>query len=352
MKICVIGTVGIPASYGGFETLAERLIDTDKAEFTIYCSGKHYQNRAKKYKTADLVFIPCDANGVSSIIYDLLSMLHALISGHNNFLVLGVSGAIFFPILSCFPKIKIITNIDGIEWRRDKWKGLAKSFLKFSEFMAIKFSSQIVSDNDAITKYITKVYKSNCKTIAYGGDHAFKSMSKVKLDENFDTLAPSALSICRIEPENNVHLILKAFSKAKLPIIFIGNWGKSSYGKELYKKYKDKANITLLEPIYCLDTLHAYRTSCSVYVHGHSAGGTNPSLVEMMHFSKPIVAFDCSFNRATMENAGNYFDSSNGLAKLLDNPDSLGDSAKMSEIAKRRYTWEIIREQYLELFAI
>ena len=72
----------------------------------------------------------------------------------------------------------------------------------------------------------------------------------------------------------------------------------------------------------------------------------------MMHFSKPIVAFDCSFNRATMENAGNYFDSSNGLAKLLDNPDSLGDSAKMSEIAKRRYTWEIIREQYLELFAI
>ena len=296
------------------------------------------------------MYIPIDANGVSSVFYDLVSMFHALISGHKNFLVLGVSGAIFLPILSCFPKVKIITNIDGIEWRREKWKGLAKTFLKFSESLAVRFSTQVVSDNDSITNYISEEYQSSCKTIAYGGDHAFVAMANVKLDDIFDASDPFALSICRIEPENNVHLILEAFSEAKLRIVFIGNWEKSSYGSALYKKYKDKINITLLNPIYCLDTLHAFRSACSVYVHGHSAGGTNPSLVEIMHFSKPIAAFDCSFNRATMEDKGNYFSSSKGLAKILGESNSLVDGNAMAEIAKRRYTWEIIRKQYLELF--
>jgi len=350
MNICIIGIVGIPASYGGFETLAERLVDTNESKFTVYCSKKHYQKFPKKYKAVNLVYIPFDANGVSSIIYDLLSMMHALVSGHKNFLVLGVSGAIFFPILSCFPKVKIITNIDGIEWRREKWKGLAKTFLKFSEFLAVRFSSQVVSDNDSITNYISEEYQSSCKTIAYGGDHAFRSKNNVKLDDNFDASAPFALSICRIEPENNIHLILEAFSEEKLPIVFIGNWEKSSYGRALFNKYKDKINITLSKPIYCLDTLYTYRSACSVYIHGHSAGGTNPSLVEMMHFSKPIVAFDCSFNRATMEDKGNYFSSSKGLTKILGESNILADGNDMAEIAKRRYTWKIIRKQYLELF--
>jgi glycosyltransferase involved in cell wall biosynthesis len=175
-------------------------------------------------------------------------------------------------------------------------------------------------------------------------------MANLKLDDIFDNSAPFALSICRIEPENNVHLILEAFSEAKLRLVFIGNWKKSSYGRALYDKYKDEINITLSKPIYCLDTLHAFRSECSVYIHGHSAGGTNPSLVEMMHFSKPIVAFDCSFNRATMEDKGNYFSSSKGLAKILGEPNGLVDGIEMTEIAKRRYTWEIIRKQYLELF--
>ncbi len=350
MNICIIGSAGIPASYGGFETLAERLVDTKKAKFTVYCSKKHFHEYPKKYKTADLVYIPFDANGVSSIIYDLFSMFHALISGHKNFLILGVSGSIFFPILSCFPKVKIVTNIDGIEWRREKWKGFAKSFLRFSEFLAVKFSTEVVSDNDSITDYISEEYQSRCNTIAYGGDHAIKSMPNIKLDDIFDSSASFALSICRIEPENNVHLILDAFKEAKLRIVFIGNWENSSYGRTLFNKYKDETNIILLKPIYCLDTLHAFRSECSVYIHGHSAGGTNPSLVEMMHFSRPIVAFNCSFNRSTMEDKGNYFSNSKDLAIILGELHDLEDGIEMKEIAKRRYTWEIIRKQYLELF--
>ena len=352
MKVAVIGTVGVPASYGGFETLVENIIYDDSVKFTVYCSGRTFSSRPCDYNGAKLVYIPLDANGVSSIPYDVLSMLHAFFSGHRNFLVLGVSGAIFFPILSWFPKVKIITNIDGIEWRREKWKGFAKLFLKFSEYLAVKFSTCVVSDNDAITNYIAEEYRSSCKTIAYGGDHAFKPMAKVKLDENVNAIKPFALSICRIEPENNVHLILEAFSNTKLSIVFIGNWEKSVYGKELYSKYKENINVTLLSPVYCLDSLHAYRASCSVYIHGHSAGGTNPSLVEMMHFSKSIIAYDCSFNRASMENKGNYFTSLVSLVGLLENTKLLQDGAVLTEIARRRYTWDIVRKQYLELFEI
>ncbi len=351
MKICVIGSVGIPASYGGFETLAESLVKSDKAKFTVYCSSKHYLKRPKTYKNADLVYIPFDANGISSIFYDGISMLHALISGHKNFLILGVSGAIFFPILRLFPKVKIITNIDGIEWQRDKWKGFAKLFLKFSELLAVKLSSQIISDNNAITDHVVKRYKSSCKTIAYGGDHALESTTNVKLDDSLNANLPFALSICRIEPENNIHLVLKAFSNLDLPIIFVGNWDKTAYGKELFSRYKDKKNITLLHPIYCLNTLYALRSSCSIYIHGHSAGGTNPSLVEMMFFSKTIIAFDCSFNRATMEDKGDYFNNSISLEKIIKKSDSLTDGAVMVEIANRRYRWKNIREEYLELFS-
>lgn len=349
MKICVIGSVGIPASYGGFETLVDMLVEANNVSFTVYCSGKHYsKDRTKKYKNADLVYIPFDANGISSVIYDISSMIHAAVSGQKNFLILGVSGAIFLPILSLIPNIKITTNIDGIEWKREKWKGMPKYFLKLSELMAVKFSTKIISDNDAITKYILNEYQSECQTIAYGGDHAIKSTSDKNINISSST-EPFALSICRIEPENNINLILDAFSQSNLKITFIGNWQNSSYGRELFNKYKNQENLKLLNPIYCLDTLHRYRSKCSVYIHGHSAGGTNPSLVEMMHFSKPIIAFDCKFNRATMENKGYYFKSSNNLVNMIEDISNLDCGDEMIEIAQRRYTWKIIREQYIKL---
>lgn len=354
MKICVIGTVGVPGCYGGFETLAERLIEFKSAEFTVYCSGKHYQEQPEMYNNARLIYIPCDANGASSVAYDVVSMIHALIIGHRNFLVLGVAGAIFFPILTCFSKVTIVTNIDGIEWRREKWGSsyLAKCFLKFSEGLAVRFSTQVVSDNDAVTRYVADEYKVECKTIAYGGDHAVLPAGSLNLDDSCEYKPPFALAICRVEPENNVTLILDAFSKTEFRIVFVGNWSASHYGMKLKGLYQSHSNITLLDPIYCIDELYRLRASCSLYVHGHSAGGTNPSLVEMMHFAKPIIAFDCSFNRVTMEDMGDYFCSSDELAEMLRQPSLPESGEALLAIANRRYIWEIIRNEYVELFKV
>lgn len=352
MNICIIGTVGVPASYGGFETLVESLIEEKSLCFYVYCSKPHYSEPLEEYKNAKLVYVPLNANGISSIFYDILSILHALLHGQKNFLVLGVSGAIIFPFLRCIPKVKVVTNIDGIEWRRNKWSGFAKLFLRFSEYLAVKFSSIVVADNAAISGHIKNNYGRSCEIIAYGGDHAVRAPNKVKSKEGLQLEKSYALSLCRIEPENNVHMILEGCSSIGFPIVFIGNWDNSDYGRFLYGEYKNNKYTTLVKPIYCLDALFHYRANCSVYLHGHSAGGTNPSLVEMMHFSKPIIAFDCPFNRATMDNKGNYFNSSYQLANLLGNVDSLEKGNVLKEIAQRRYTWDIVRKQYLELFKI
>ncbi|MDA7787257.1 DUF1972 domain-containing protein [Gammaproteobacteria bacterium] len=353
MKIAVIGIVGLPASYGGFETLVEQLVDTNDAEFTVYCSSNRYKKKISTYKNANLIYIPLNANGVMSVLYDIVSIIHGIATGHRQFLILGVSGMVILPLLQVlFPKVKTVVNIDGCEWRREKFGMAAKLFLKYSESLAVKFATTVVADNQVISEDVSKRYRRSCELIAYGGDHALMT-PHLKLSDNSLIFNHSfALSVCRIEPENNIHMILEAFSKSDLSIIFIGNWESSDYGRSLFSSYKDYKNIKLLMPIYCLETLYTYRSACAVYIHGHSAGGTNPSLVEMMHFSKSIVAYDCSFNRATMENRGDYFTDSDNLAHMLGNLTALDNGNALKEIAKRRYTWDIVRKQYLKLLQV
>mgnify|MGYP000713329694 CR=1 FL=1 len=127
-------------------------------------------------------------------------------------------------------------------------------------------------------------------------------------------------------------------------------WSSSEYGKRLRNEFSDTVNILLLDPIYDERVLSTYRSRCLAYVHGHSAGGTNPSLVEMMHFEKPIIAFDCVYNRASMENNGVFFDSVEALKDLIQNAQELPGARELRNVAQRRYNWNIIRQQYLGLF--
>jgi hypothetical protein len=202
-KIAVIGTVGVPACYGGFETLVENLLaehEEDK-NITVYCSSKSYIEKPLKYKNAKLHYVPLNANGAQSIPYDIWSLCHAVWKGSDNILLLGVSGAICLPFIRLFSKVRIVTNIDGLEWKRAKWSGLVKRFLKFSEKLAVKYSDVVVADNAAIADYVRNEYKIESEVIAYGGDHAVVNDLQPH-DENY------ALALCRIEPENNVELIL------------------------------------------------------------------------------------------------------------------------------------------------
>jgi len=345
MKISIIGTVGVPACYGGFETLVENLLDAKDSVtlVSVYCSSKSYAETPKKYKNAHLHYIPLNANGAQSIPYDIWSLCHAAMKKSDNILLLGVSGAICLPFIRLFSKARIITNIDGLEWRRDKWGTFAKKFLKFSEKIAVKYSDVVVADNRGIADYVQSEYGCVSEVIAYGGDHAV--VDKLELtDEDY------ALALCRVEPENNVEMILESFSRTNKKLKFIGNWDKSDFGREMKAKYQGFENIDIVAPIYELDKLFDIRQKCSFYVHGHSAGGTNPSLVEMMHFNKNILAFDCNYNRASTEDRADFFSNVEELVHQIERESSFNNADYMKEIAQRRYTWKIVKQQYFDLF--
>jgi glycosyltransferase involved in cell wall biosynthesis len=354
-KIAIIGTVGVPGNYGGFETLAQNLVDfhedTDSSStLSVYCSAKAFPAQPDHYGSARLRYIRLNANGVQSIPYDILSLFDAIRRGDNRLLLLGVSGALSLPLIRLFGQARIVTNIDGIEWKREKWKGLARLVLRASEWAAVRFSHEVIADNDAIAQYVRDSYGIDCHVIAYGGDHALDHAGAAEAPAG---LPPCyALALCRIEPENNVHCILEALDGADTPLVFVGNWDNSAYGRDLKEQYGGRPNLHLLDPVYEPGALYALRARASVYLHGHSAGGTNPSLVEMMHFGVPVLAHACAFNRHTTEGRACYFETANELADLLRGLDP-GTAARigadMREIAQRRYTWDRIGRAYFEL---
>jgi len=163
-----------------------------------------------------------------------------------------------------------------------------------------------------------------------------------------------AFTVCRIEPENNIEMILEAFKKNhKLVLIIVGNWNNSEYGINLKNKYHIYKNIHLMNPIYEQSILNQIRSNCKIYIHGHSAGGTNPSLVEAMYLGLAIFSYNIKYNQETTQYKALYFDSSKDLVKLLkdiDEKELYTIATNMERLAKDNYAWEQISKQYSSLF--
>jgi glycosyltransferase involved in cell wall biosynthesis len=354
IKVAIVGCAGVPACYGGFETLAENIIINREKniQYSIVCSSKIYKEKKREYHGAYLKYLHLAPNGWTSIPYDILSYMYSLNS--DIMLVLGVSGALFLPILRLVYKGKIIVNVDGIEWRRAKWTGIAKRLLRWSELSAVKYCDNIIADNKAILDYIQKRYNKVASLIEYGGDHV-NIQKPASVSSMHGNSQPYSITVCRIEPENNIHIILEAFSSMKnYKIVVVGNWNSSNYGKDLRKKYVKYENISLYDPIYNKATINSLRTNASLYVHGHSAGGTNPSLVEAMSLGMPILAFDCEYNRETTEGKCQYFNTIADIKNSITTT-SINDYNKigfeMEKVASRRYKWENIIRKYETLFS-
>lgn len=356
-KVAIIGTVGLPANYGGFETLADHLVRNldDKYDLTVYCSGKKYPaaSRQKFYRKSRLVYLPLDANGIQSIFYDTLSIIHSLFYA-DVLLILGVAGAWLLPFIKILTNKKIIISIDGIEWKREKWNVMAKCYLWWAEKIAVRYSHIDISDNESIQDYTALRYGSLSRIIEYGADHTLSLKPTIADKTNYPFLkTPYAFNVCRIEPENNVHEILRAFSELPHhPLVIIGNWNKSDYGITLRERYRTYSNIIMLDPIYDQKVLDVIRGNALVYIHGHSAGGTNPSLVEAMYLGLPIIAFQVSYNKTTTENRALYFQDADKLKSIIQNVDviTLKEYGKvMRQIARRRYTWKLIASKYAHL---
>jgi glycosyltransferase involved in cell wall biosynthesis len=361
-RMALLGTVGLPARYGGFETLAEELVKAAVARgasdrLTVWCSAKQAgPDRPESFAGATLRYLPLRANGRQSVAYDALSLWQAARTGHRTALLMGVSGASALPLIRATSRMRIVTHLDGIEGQRPKWGPVARAVLKRSESMAVRWSHAVIADNPEIAAYIRTRYGREPVEIAYGHEHA----QAVPPNDIADLGLPQgyALAVARAEPENNLVALLDAFARERprLPLVVLANWQATPHGRDLSARYKDHARIRLLDAEYDPGRLHAIRARARLYLHGHSAGGTNPSLVEMMGFGVPIAAWDCGFNRATTGNAAAYFDSAESLRALIpvltDPRLAHGMGAELKAMARRRYRWRDVTAAYFDLLGL
>ncbi|MEX3014171.1 DUF1972 domain-containing protein [Gymnodinialimonas hymeniacidonis] len=348
--IAILGTVGVPACYGGFETLAEQLVryhaSAGRSErLSVACSAPAFEAHPSHFEGAELSYLPLHANGAASVPYDIASLIQAKQAGADVALMLGVSGALALPILGQ-GNMRIIVHVDGQEWRRQKWSPPVRRFLKLCEGLAVRHADAIIADNPAVAEDLWKRYGRRADILTYGGDQAV-NVADAPLPKGLPQ--DYALAVCRIEPENNIEMILQACVRSRMPLICVGNWDNSRYGRELRARYVHHPDLYLLDPIYAPATLQTLRRRAYLYLHGHSAGGTNPSLVEMMHVGKPIYAFDCVFNRHTTFNEAEYFSDAKGLAQILQTSPPAAMGPRLKTLAQHHYAWSQIGAQYFDL---
>ncbi|MGI3130188.1 DUF1972 domain-containing protein [Halopseudomonas pachastrellae] len=359
MQITLLGIRGIPAKHGGFETFAEKLckhLVSKKWDIVVYCqeegTGPIYESQWSDIK---LIHIPVLGNGaLSTIKFDLKATLHSL-SHPGIFLTLGYNTAVFNILHRLKNKTNII-NMDGIEWRRDKWGLVAKSWFWFNERVGCWVGNHLVADHPKIKDHLaTRVKAKKITMIPYGGDEVHGA--DPALLETYGT-EPGKFSviIARPEPENSFLEMVRAFSRKqrKHKLIVLGNFQPAT--NAFHKSVMDAASNEVIFPgaIYEAPVVQALRFHARFYLHGHRVGGTNPSLVEALGAGCAVIAHDNKFNRWVAGPDAAYFSTEQDCSKLFDKL-LVDDNAVMAMKAasrsrfKENFTWNKILDEYEEL---
>jgi glycosyltransferase involved in cell wall biosynthesis len=357
MKIAIIGTRGIPNNYGGFETLAEYLalyLSRD-IDVTVFCSSKDLPSKIEEYLGAKLRYVPISSHGASGVLYDSISLFQA-VKKFDKLLLLGFGCGFILPFFKKYHK-KFIVNIGGLDWKRSKWSSWKQRLIKYSESNLIRYAGALVADNKLIQEYIQQEYERDSVLIEYGGDHAVAQPVTEKLLQTYKFLsAPYAFNVARIQPDNNIEMILHAFiCQDDLPLVMVGNWNASGYGIAMKNNYITNKSLILLDAIYDRTILDVLRGNCVLYIHGHSAGGTNPALVEAMYLGLPIYAFASGYNEETTERHAAYFKDEQELLNLIlqrNQYDCKRMGLELQTVAKRRYNWKIIAQKYKDIITL
>ncbi|MBK8845334.1 MAG: DUF1972 domain-containing protein [Bacteroidetes bacterium] len=359
MKIAIIGTRGIPNNYGGLEQFAERVSEllVKKGHEVLVYNASHHPYDKPEYHGVRVIkkYNPEKKIGSGgNFIYDLLSYHHASKQNCDAILVCGYT-TMTFAYLLVKPKCKVVTNIDGMEWWRSKHNNLVKKFTYWTEKLSIKNSDAIISDNIGIQDYVTKDYKRDSYFIAYAADLFENDKPEILKEFNLEPFKYNAM-ICRLEPENNIEIILDgvALSKSDMKTYVCASY-EHKYGFYLKDKYKNCDKIVFMGWVARQEILHQIRNYSNLYFHGHSVGGTNPSLLEAMAGKAFIAAHDNVFNRHVTGPDALYFKTPADVATMIDNYDEVKSkraifTSNNLEKIKNEYNWQNIADQYERMF--
>lgn len=359
MKIAILGTRGIPANYGGFETFAEECaagLVSRGHKITVYGRSHYVPKTLRSHKGARLVVLPTlEWKYTDTVVHTFISVIHALFQRYDLILICNAANSIYAWLPRIFG-IPVIVNVDGIERLRQKWNWLGRTYYQVCEYLSTIFPSVIVTDARVIERYYRERYGANSVFIPYGARTESASTHKI-LDELGLKPGEYFLYVSRLEPENNAHIVVKAFEKVqtskKLAIV-----GDAPYSAKYIESVRATADPRVIFPgaIYG-DGYRALQDSAFCYIHATEVGGTHPALLEAMGQGNIIIANETPENSETLGGTGILYskNDSNNLAlwiqTVASDPQKFDGLKKAAlERAHSVYSWDSVISQYEQLF--
>ena len=355
-----MGTRGIPAEYGGFETFAEELsvrLVKKGYDVTVYCRKDKSESTKSLYQGVHLVYLPTVRHKYfETVAHTFFSTLHVVLSDVQIVYYCNAINSIYLFLPRLFGK-KVIMNVNGLEWKRAKWNRIGKIAYQVSEYIATLFANVIVSDSKRIANYYKKKFNALTTLISYG--------STGQIAENgVDVLSSFGLKkrdyllyVSRLEPENNALIFIQGFEKIKtdMPLVIVGS---APYGVPYINRLRETLDprIKFLGAIYG-DNYRILKSHAYLYLHGNEVGGTNPALLEAMALGNCVIATGVGFNRYVIGKAGFWFkhrnvnDLQEKLKYLLANPQEVDKYRPLAiERMKKYYNWDDVAKKYDDLF--
>jgi glycosyltransferase involved in cell wall biosynthesis len=362
MKVALLGTRGIPASYSGFETCVEQLgqhLVERGHQVTVYCRSHHITYKGTHYRGMRLVKLPTIANKyLDTIVHSFISSLHALMQRYDValYFIAGNSPITWIPRLV---GTKTILNVDGLDWKREKWPPLAKKYIQFAEYLATKLPNTYVTDSRVVQGDYCDRFGDEPPYIPYG--------SEVEIVPPGETLARFGLEphryilfVGRLVPENCAHHLVEAFQglNADFKCVIVGD---APYAEEYIASLKASAQgdprIVFTGYVFGKG-YHELGSNAYVFIETSGVGGTHPALIEAMAFGNCVVAHNTPENLETIGDAGFAYDGKVGtdslrqvLQRLLSEPELVGEYRQRAcQRAQTHYTWEAVTDAYERLF--
>ena len=357
MKLAILGTRGIPANYGGFETFAEelsiRLVERGH-EVTVYCRSNNIQFKGNSYKGVKLVILPTiGTKYFDTVFHTFISVFHAIPGRFDAILICNAANAIFAAV-SRISFTPVALNVDGLERKRKKWGFAGRAYYQISEYLSTVIPNVIVTDASVIREYYQQRYHAPSTMIAYGTRCDRAETTEVLERLNVVT-RKYVLYVSRLEPENNAHVVIEAFASVRtdIPLLIVGD---APYAQEYIARLKATPDprVRFTGGIYGTG-YRELQSHAAIYVHATEVGGTHPALVEAMGVGNCVIAYDTPENREVVGDGGLLYRDAAELARhmqwALDDPSRVtGLGEKAQARAKALYSWDAITSQYEKLF--
>ena len=371
LKIALVGSRGIPPRYGGAETFVYELSKRLKDSFDVYVSCENDRFDIDVFEGINRIHIWARHTPTMTIpvIYDIIATLYLLKKVRDIDVIYYVApdGA-FASILAKLSRKRVIVNTDGIEWKRllirmrfvpwyQKPIYLMTSIAMFiSEFLACKIPDVTIADSLAIKKYLENRWRPRrVEYIAYG----IRELPKTEENRKIEILKRLGLernryylTIGRIVAENNIHLEIEAFKKTKTDdkLVIVGPINpRDPYVIHLFRLREGDKRIIFTGGIYDPETIYTLRSECKAYIHPYTVGGTNPSLLEQLQFSKPIIAYDVPFHREILKDKATYFKTKEELTRIIEDLEKQ-NTIRVDREKPHILTWERVTDRYRKIF--